>query len=163
MLLLVLSIAFAAPALVQAADVAGPGLEIWWREGELLAGATTQPGRPGLRPLANLVPVALPLDLSSWTRLGDPCVAGATDQANLEGVAVQAEATGDLTAPVIRLRAGNRLVASAALGRPAHICAIRVVQADSLPGQEIVVVWRPPEADTDLRGMVVYHIPDVAR
>lgn len=163
MLLLFLSTAFAVPPLVQAADLAAPGMEVWWREGELLAGEPTQPGRPGLRPLSDLAPLALPVDLTGWTPLGDPCVPGATDHAMLDTVAVDADVIGDKEAPVIRLRAGQRLVASAALGRPAHICALRVVQADALPGLEIIVVWRPLEEDANLRGLVVYHIPDAAR
>lgn len=163
MLLLFLSSALAVPPLVVAADLASPGLEVWWREGELLAGATEQPGRPGLRPLADLAPVALPADLSGWTRLGDPCPGNARDRAILHEATVDADVVGDSQAPVIRLHEGSRLVASAALGRPASVCAVRVVQADDLPGQEIVVVWRPLDRDSELRGLVVYHIPDSAR
>lgn len=163
MLPLLLSAALAAPPLVPAADLASPGLEVWWREGELLAGVSEQAGRPGVRPLADLAPIALPEDLRGWTRLGADCRGPASALVDLDGLAVLAELAGSEEEPVVQLRSGARVVAAAALGRPARACAIALVQADELPGMEVVVVWRPPEADSPLRGVAVFHVPEIAR
>lgn len=163
MFTLLLPVALAAPPLVSAADLAAPGLEVWWREGELLAGVSAEPGRTGMRPLADLAPFALPQDLSAWTRIGARCDRPATTTASLDGLSVVGEVVGTPQEPVVQLRAGARIVAAGALGRPAKACEIRVVQADSLPGLEVVVVWRPLEADSDLWGVAVYHVPEIAR
>ena len=163
MLSLLLSVALAAPPLVPAADLASPGLEVWWRDGELLAGVSGQSGRPGVRPLVDLAPIALPQDLSGWTRIGAICRTNPTATATLGELPVVATLTGTPQEPVIELRAGERIVASAAVGRPARACDIAVLQADSLPGLEVVVVWKPLEADSPLRGLEVYHVPEIAR
>lgn len=163
MLSLLLSVAFAAPPLVQAADLASPGLEVWWREGELLAGVSGQAGRPGVRPLVDLAPIALPQDLSGWTRIGATCKPSPTAAATLGDLAVVAALTGTPQEPVVELRAGERIVASAAVGRPARACDIAVLQADTLPGLEVVVVWMPLDPDSSLRGLQVYHVPEIAR
>ena len=163
MWLFTLSVALAAPPLVSAADVASPGLEVWWREGELLAGATQQPGRPGVRPLVDLAPIALPSDLSGWTPMGTRCDEVPTDDGELDGLPVVAEVVGTRDDPVLQIRADYRIVATSELGRPAHICTVRLVQADELPGLELVVVWRPLDRESPLRGLTVYHVPDMAR
>ena len=71
--------------------------------------------------------------------------------------------TGTPQEPVVELRSGERVVAAAPVGRPARACDIAVLQADDLPGLEVVVVWRPLEADSPLRGLEVYHVPEIAR
>lgn len=163
MWLIALASALAAPPLVSAADVASPGLEVWWREGELLAGVTRQAGRPGMRPLVDLAPIALPQDLSGWTPVGARCEGRPSDDGEIEGVPVIAEVVGTPDDPVVQLRDGRRIVATSELGRPAQVCGLRLVQADTLPGLELVVVWRPVNEDSDLRGVTVYHVPDMAR
>lgn len=163
MWLLTLSLALAAPPLVSAVDVASPGLEVWWREGELLAGATQQPGRPGVRPLVDLAPIALPSDLSGWTPIGARCDTGATDEGTLDGLPVVVEVAGNDDDPILQVRDGHRIVATSDLGRPARVCAVRLVQADDLPGLELVVVWRPLDKESPVRGLTVYHVPDMAR
>lgn len=163
MWLLTLSLALAAPPLVSAADVAAPGLEVWWRDGELLAGATSQPGRPGFRPLVDLAPFALPPDLSGWSPVGARCEPTARDAGSLADLAVVAEVVGDPNDPIVQVRADRRIVASSELGRPARVCGLRLVQADTMPGLEVIVVWRPLDEASDLRGLTVYHVPDMAR
>ena len=163
MWLLTLSLALAAPPLVSAADVAAPGLEVWWREGELLAGATAQPGRPGFRPLTDLAPIALPPDLSGWTPVGARCEAQPRDEGSVGALAVVTEVAGTDDDPILQIRADRRIVAASELGRPAKICALRLVQADTMPGLELVVVWRPLDESSDLRGVTVYHVPEMVR
>ncbi len=163
MLLFALSVVLAAPPLVPAADFAGPGLEVWWREGDLLAGASERPGRPGVRPLADLAPLELPADLSTWRQIGASCRANATATATLGELPVVAQLAGTPDEPIVELRSGARVVASASLGRPASACEIAVLQADRLPGLEVIVVWRPADETDDLRGVAVYHIPEIAR
>lgn len=158
-----LTSALAAPPLVPAADLAGDGLEVWWREGELLAGVGERPDRRGVRPLADLAPIELPSDLSGWRRIGANCHPNANADATLGELPVVAELAGSSDEPVVQIRAGARVVASAALGRPARSCDIAVVQADGLPGLEVIVVWRPASEDETLRGVTVYHIPEIAR
>lgn len=163
MLLLFLNTALAVPpALVPAADVAQPGLEVYWREGELLAGVPSKAGRPGVRPLADPTPMQMPADLVGWTPIGPSCGGGPSPVADLDGLKVQASLAGTADAPEVELRAGPRVIASYPLGRPARPCALAVVQADDLPGLEVLVVWRPIE-DDELRGLRVFRIPDTAR
>lgn len=161
--LLTLALALAAPPLVPAADLAGPGLAVWWREGDLLVGAPQTPGRSGIRPLVDLAPMELPADLSGWKQLGARCRPNPTATVELSELPVVAELVGTPEEPVVQLRTGGRVVSSAALGRPARACEIAVAQADELPGLEVIVVWRPLDEADDLRGVAVYHIPEIAR
>lgn len=163
MLLLLLHTALAVPpALVPAADLVQPGLEVWWREGELLAGVPSKEGRPGVRPLADPTPMQMPANLSEWTAIGQVCREGPSPVVEMDALKVQASLGGTPEVPEVELRAGARVIASYPLGRPARPCALAVVQADELPGLEIVVVWRPPDDDA-LRGLRIFHIPDTAR
>ena len=187
MLMLCLSMVAAAPAappLIPAADVAEPALMAWWREGDLLVGVPTREGRPGLRPLVSLAPVALPASFDGWTPIGESCEPDPTADAVIDGQTVTAEVEGPLEAPLVVLRSDDRVLASNVLSRPVRACDLRIAQADDLPGLEVIVAWRqgvvgpdegappapgavgpnaPPDAPDALRGIIVYHIPETAR
>ncbi|NOY25449.1 MAG: hypothetical protein GXP62_06205 [Oligoflexia bacterium] len=164
-LLVVCGVARATPPLVPAADVAEVGLHAWWRSGELVMGLPDREGRPGLRPLDSLVPVVLPDDLHEWAAVGETCVTRPESGGEIDGQRVLAKVRATAQGPVIELLAGDQVLAENALGRPAQVCEVLLVQADKLPGLEVIVAWRM-ELGPDqpgLRGLTVYRVPETAR
>ena len=150
-----------------ATDVAQVGLVGWWRQGELLVGVPSAPDRPGMRPLLSATPTPLPGDLSGWEPIGHTCQDDPRGIGALGNEAVEAVALGDEVQPVISLIQGQRVIAQNALGHPAQICEIRIVQADKLPGLELVVAWRmtraEPQEATDsepVQGITVFRVPE---
>jgi len=154
--------AHAVPPLMPATDVAQVGLVAWWRQGELLVGIPDAEDRPGMHPLVNNMPTPLPGDLSSWEPVGHTCDDHPRGVAAIGDAAVEAVVLGDAVQPVIALMQGERVIAQNALGRPAQVCEIRIVQADKLPGLELVVAWRT-EGDTPIQGITVFRIPEALR
>ena len=148
------------PPLMPAADVAQAELVGWWREGELLVGVPTAPDRPGMRPLTSLAPMPLPTDLSGWEPIGHSCAEHPRGVAAIEDSPVEGRVGGTDDHPVVELIRGDRVVARNALGRPAEICEIRIVQADSLPGLELIIAWRAPGKGPSIQGITVFHIPE---
>jgi len=161
---LLLLTALAAPPLMPAADVAEPGLQAWWKQGELLLGHPEQEGRPGLKPLVNLNPVVLPEDLAGWVRLGESCVPRPESSREVEGERLTASVTASTEGPVVQVLSGERVVAQNALGRPAQVCEVLLAEADAIPGPEVIVAWRMELAgQADLRGITVFRVPETAR
>ena len=147
------------PPLMPAADVAQVGLVAWWRQGELLVGIPDSDERPGMRPLVNPTPTPLPGDLSGWEPVGHSCqdmphAVALVGQHPVEGVVL-----GDDAQPIIALVQGDRVLAQNTLGRPAQVCEIRIVQADQLPGMELVVAWRTADKPP-VSGITVFRIPE---
>ena len=162
MLPLLFDIAFA-PPLIPAADIADSALQIWWRDGDLLAGLPDKPGRPGVRPLIDPAPLALPADLSDWTLLGEPCANAPSPAVRIGDLEVTASVAGVQDTPLVQLKSGARVISAYPLGRPAMVCGVLVAQADNLPGLELIVVWRSLEEGDALRGLRVFHIPEGLR
>jgi len=150
----------AMPPLMPAADVAQADLVGWWREGELLVGVPTAPNRPGMRPLTSLTPMPLPSDLSGWEPVGHTCLDTPRGVASIGDRPVEGVVDDSANHPVVKLIQGERVVAQNALGRPAKICDIRIVEADSLPGLELIIAWRSPGEDDAMRGITVFHVPE---
>ena len=142
-----------------ATDVAQVGLVGWWRQGELLVGVPDAPDRPGMRPLANATPAPLPGDLSAWEPIGHSCQEAPRGLGAIGDEAVEAVVTGDLAQPIITLMHGERVLAQNALGHSAEVCEIRLVQADELPGMELVVAWRLSGTDP-VQGITVFRVPE---
>ena len=161
-----LALALSAPPLMPVLDLAEPGVVAWWREGELLVGVPGREGRPGLRPLVDLSPITLPEDLTAFELLGADCAEGPVSSAaaTIDGHPVRLEVTSAEGAPILRLLGqDDRVLATNTLGRPARICALRLVQADALPGLEAIVSWRTGEATAEVAGLSVFRIPETAR
>jgi len=152
-------LAHAVPPLMPATDVAQLGLVGWWREGELLVGVPQVEGRPGVRPLVSTTPTALPTDLSGWEPVGHTCQAPPRGLASVRGLPMEGVVLGDEKTPVIALIQGDRIMAQNTLGRPALVCEIRIVQADKLPGLELVVAWRT-QREAGIQGITVFRIPE---
>ena len=146
----------ALPPLVSAADIAQPNVVAFHRHGEFWVGAPNQPGRPGLRPLDDLQPRTLPSNLDDYSLLGNTCTNPPTDNALFGGLPVTATVSGDTLHPVIRLHQEGRPIAQSLLGRPAAVCSLHLIEADSVPGPELVVVWDLPT----VRGYTVYRVPE---
>ena len=166
-LILLAGVAQATPPLMPATDVAQVGLVGWWRQGDLLVGVPSAPDRPGMRPLLSATPTPLPGDLSGWEPIGHTCQDDPRGIGALGNLAVEAVALGDEVQPVIALIQGQRVIAQNALGHPAQICEIRIVQADKLPGLELVVAWRMEMGATSQRnsnapvqGITVFRVPE---
>jgi hypothetical protein len=158
-LMLLSGAAHATPPLMPATDVAQVGLVGWWRTGELLVGIPDAPDRPGMRPLVSTTPAPLPGDLSSWEPVGHSCEDPPRGVAAIGSNAVEGVVLGDEVQPVIALMQGDRIVAQNALGHPATVCEIRIVQADKLPGLELVVAWRMT-GEAPVQGITVFRIPE---
>lgn len=148
--------AHALPPLVAAADIAQPHVVAYHRPGEFWVGAPTQAGRPGLRPLDDLQPRTLPTNLEAFSLLGETCNNPPTDEALFGGRPVTASVVGDTLHPVVRLHRDGRPIAQSLLGRPAAVCSLHLVEADGVPGPELVVVWDLPT----VRGYTVYRVPE---
>jgi hypothetical protein len=156
--------ASAEPPLVLAADIGDRGMRIWWRPGELLVGDPASEVRPGLRPLISDAPLILPADLSAWTAVGETCQDPPRAEALLDGQPVTASIHTDPTQQqMVRLIAGDRLIAENVLGRPVQICELRIDEADPLPGPEIIIAWRFGEGEQQIRGLTVFRVPRTAR
>ena len=157
-------IAAAEPPLVLAADIGAQEMQIWWRPGELLVGDPNSESRPGLRPLLSDAPLSLPPDLSAWTPVGETCQQPPRAEATLDGQPVIASIHTDPTQQQrVRLIAGDRLIAESTLGRPVDVCEIRIDEADSLPGPEVIVAWRFGDGEQQIRGLTVFRVPKTAR
>jgi hypothetical protein len=150
----------AIPPLMPAADAAQPGLHAWWREGELLLGVPSAAERPAMRPLVDLAHFTLPTDFSGWEPIGKTCQADPRASAALEQVPIECTVTGTAIHPVIRLVQGTRVLAESALGRPAKVCEIRIVQADDMPGLELIVAWQMGKGETQVNGFNIFRIPE---
>ena len=164
LLLTVCGPAAAEPPLILAADIGDHGMHIWWRPGELLVGDPSSEARPGLRPLISDAPLILPEDLSEWTPVGETCQESPRAEASLEGQPVVVSIHTDPTRQLmVRLIAGNRLIAENTLGRPVQVCEIRIDEADPLPGAEVIIAWRFGEGESQIRGLTVFRVPRTAR
>ncbi len=162
--------ALAAPPLVMVADVAAEGLRVWWRPGDLVVATHPAEGGEVLRPLAH-PPGSPPASLRrggagplgpDWTELGLACDAREGDF-DLDGRTLRVTARGPWTRPVIAVHDGDTLLAEAALGRPAQVCAVIAGQADATPEPEIVVFWRVGPDEEAPRGVSVFRLPETAR
>ena len=148
--------AHALPPLVTAADIAQPGLQAYVKPGEFWVGMPENDARPGLRPLVDLKPRVLPLHLDAFTAVGATCQTTPTDTSSFGGLPLTASVGGDSIHPTIRVELEERPIAESLLGRPATICSVHLVQADEMPGPELIVAWRI-EA---VRGFTVYRVPE---
>lgn len=160
MLFLLTSLALAAPPLDLAVDVAEAGLQAWWRPGELLVGVPGRGDRTALRPLVDLNPTTLPSDLSGWTDLGTGCSTPARGELEVDGVSLSARIAGPPEQRVLLLEVDGELRAQQSLGRPVRPCAVRLGQADALPGVEIMVSWDFGEGAAATRGLSVFRVPE---
>ena len=148
--------AHALPPLVTAADIAQPGLQAYVKPGEFWVGIPDDEGRPGLRPLVDLKPRVLPMQLDAFTTIGSTCQPAPTDTSTFGGLPLRATVGGDAIHPTVRVELQERPIAESLLGRPATICSLHLVQADEMPGPELIVAWRF-EA---VRGFTVYRVPE---
>ncbi|MEL6346702.1 MAG: hypothetical protein AAFV53_26550 [Myxococcota bacterium] len=156
--------AFCAPPLILAGDVGGAGTRAWLKEGDLLVGTPDAPGRPGVRPLVSEAALVLPDDLTGWTPLGEACAEDPAATAKIDDTDVTAAVSVDPTGKqIVRLQAGELILAERVLARPATICQIVIAQADTLPGPELLILWRLGDNADDLRGVTVFRIPETAR
>lgn len=155
----------AAPPLLVAADLGEPGMKVWWRSGDLLTGSPAAAGRPGLRPLTTDGPITLPDDLSGWTPVGEDCAEPPTATGTIDKTEVRVSVIADPTAhQIVRLTAGEHILAENTLGRPATVCSVTLAEADALPGPEILVSWRVGEGTpAAIRGLTVFRVPETAR
>lgn len=165
--LLVSSTASAAPPLMPAAEVAGSALEVYAKPGELLVVQPTPAGdRVALHPLSKepSSPAPAPRDLAGHTRVGaGTCPKSPPSFRWSHGEAkASVQAAGPWDAPVVELTIDGERVATAALGRAAHVCALYAANLDALPGEEVVVVWRVSREDTATHGVTVLRVPATA-
>lgn len=151
--------AAALPPLITAADVAQPNLQAFWKPGVLWIGMPDKEGRPGIRPLVDTSPMVLPPSLEEWTAIGETCDRPPETQARFGGHPIEAIITGDEMHPIVRIIRNGRPIADSLLGRPATVCELRIVEADDLPGPELIAAWRT-DGPNPVRGYTVYRIPE---
>lgn len=148
--------AHALPPLVTVADIAQPGLHAYVKPGEFWVGMPGDDARPGLRPLVDLKPRVLPLQLDSFTTIGSTCQTNPTDTSIFGGMPLTATVGGDAIHPTVRVELKERPIAESLLGRPATICSVHLVEADAMPGPELIVSWQIAA----VRGFTVYRVPE---
>ena len=151
--------AAALPPLITAADAAQPNLKSFWRPGVFWIGMPDKAGRPGMRPLVDTSSMVLPPSLESWTAIGETCQQPPAATSTFGGHPIEAVVAGDEMHPIIRLMRNDRPIADSLLGRPATICEIRIVEADAVPGPELIVAWRM-DGPYPVQGFTVYRIPE---
>jgi hypothetical protein len=150
----------AVPPLVPATDVAQPNLQAWWRPGDFIVGVDGSPGQPAMRPLVNVTPMVLPIDISNYEKLGVECQDDVRAEGEFGGQPIAGSIAGDPMNPQIQITREGRLIAENTLGRPASICEIRIVQADHVPGLELIVAWKIDAESSPIHGFTVYRIPE---
>lgn len=139
-------------------------MQVWAKDGDLLAGNIAVPDRPGIRPLTT-PPTHLPIpdDLGEWTELGQECtVRAAAQSAGPDGYVVTV-VTLPTSAQQVQLTQHGVLLAENSLGRPVDICSIDILSADDIPGLEIVIIWQVEDEAQLLRGLSVFRIPETVQ
>jgi hypothetical protein len=144
---------------VVAADVARPGLKAWVGPGVLIMGIEDDEDRPAIRPLEGSSPTRLPPVMDDFKPLGHTCQSTPHAESRFGGLPIEAVSTGGPLDPAVQLRMDGRAIAEAPLGRPATICSLSIIEADAIPGPEIVAAWRI-EGSRPIRGFTVYRIPE---
>jgi hypothetical protein len=149
----------AVPPLVQAVEVADQGLSGWWKEGDFLVGRPDDPARPAMRPLLGPGETTLPQSLTGWTPLGETCEATPKAQGAWGELPLEARIEPSPSLPIVSVYASDRLVSQQALTKPVTVCAVVMVQADAVPGPEVIVAWRMDQ----VHGFTVFHVPEAVR
>ena len=180
LLLTSLLLTWAAYPLLITVDMADEGLEVWWKEGEILIGSV-ESGR-AIHPLnkSNGSQGTVPIpDLKDWTQLGASCelkpvvaplqqmtpreVVHPDDDKKDSGdvrVTVDLDSKDPSALANVQLFHGDMLVAENAIPRPVNICSLHLVNADATEGNEIVVTWG---LGKKIRGVTIFVIPEVVR
>ncbi|MGB0640231.1 MAG: hypothetical protein ACPGTU_12900 [Myxococcota bacterium] len=152
--------ALAVPPLVPAADIAQPDLKAWWQEGDFIVAVTDSPGKQAMRPLVNPTPIPLPNGLESYEQLGVQCQDTPVATGTYGGVPIVGVVTGDGMSPKVQILRDGRPIAENLLGRPASICEMRLAQADTVPGLELIVAWQINTEIKPIKGFTIYRIPE---
>ena len=158
-----LQTAFAASPLVPAYETLDCALRAWWRPGDLFVAPGAGDPRPGLHPLGSAVEAAAPPAGDGWQRIGERCEPAASATFDLRGQTATVRLEGPWSAPLLRVRVGERIAAEQSLGHPAHLCALQVVEADATPGLEILLLWRAMPEVAVAQGLTVFHLPEALR
>ncbi len=156
--------AHAAPPLVLVGSVAAPQLRTWWRPGELLVASSSQAGAPAFDPLRPGWQTPLPDSMQGWNPLGATCSQppkgkGQVGQQTAE-VRLSPNSSGN---PILSLYIGEQLVARGLLDQPVEICSLSLVEADALPGPEILAFWRLSRPGAPLEGLSIFRVPETAQ
>lgn len=162
-------VAWSAPPLLVAAEIAAPDIHIYVRAGSMLVVQPSPDGPPtALRPLVDDTTVPVPADLSGWTRLThSPCTAAEPYRWQRGDAQTVVRAVGTWQQPRIEVTMEELVVSSGTLSRPSRICRVHAGQLDALPGEEIVVLWQTAPAATptgaNVLGVSVLRIPETAQ
>ncbi len=149
----------AAQPLTPAGELAAATVEVWWRRGDLLLVTEGPDGREARRPLANEAVHPAPASLQGWKRIGESCENRSQTTFTLLDRPAIATVGGDASIPAVTIHREGLLVAHAPLGQPAQPCTITVVEADALPGLEVIVTW----GLGDIHGVSVFRLPELAQ
>ena len=149
-------------------EVAAVDLQVWVRPGALLLVQPAETGQAlALRPLESSTAIAPPLDMAQWTPMAPGTCQSPTVFRWTRGLQERtATATGSWARPVVEVRVDDTLVATTAMERPAHLCALFAGDLDPLPGEEVVVLCQtraPGEHGPTTRGVSVYRLPVTAQ
>lgn len=155
--------AWALPPLEVLHTTAAEELHVWWRAGELMVAQSKAPGSAARWPLDPGRSGQLPEVLVGWTPIGQTCGAPPEARATLDGEPAVARVEGSAELPIITLSRAGARVAQGALGQPASVCAMALVEADGIPGPELLVLWRLDGPSRPLRGLTVMRVPQTAR
>jgi len=155
--------AWALPPLEVLHTTAAEELHVWWRAGELMVAQSKAPGSAVRWPLDPGRSGQLPAVLVGWTPFGQTCSTPPEARTTLDGAPAVARVEGSAELPVITLSRDGTRVAQGPLGQPATVCALTLVEADAVPGPELLVLWRMDGPARTLRGLTVMRVPQTAR
>jgi hypothetical protein len=162
-------VAQAAPPLLVAAEVAGTNLQVYVRDGSL---TLTQPKEDGsriaLRPLVGETPGPIPPDLGAWREIEyGSCHGTPTHRWTHRASEALVRGAGSWELPAVEVVVAGTIVATGIVGRPAQLCALHVENVDSIPGQEVIVLWQTSQAGKEkgpnTQGVSVLRIPETAQ
>lgn len=152
--------ALAIPPLLPAADIAQPDLQAWWKHGDFIVAVPDSPSKQAMRPLVSPAPIILPSALGTYERLGVQCQDPPQATGIYGGIPIVGVISGDSMNPRVQVLRNGRPIAENLLGRPAAICEMRLVQADTVPGLELIVGWQINTEFKPIKGFTIYRIPE---
>ena len=134
--------AVADDGLVQLAQAAAEGGQVWLQQDSLVVGNVSQQERRATRPLQDYAPMVLPRDMSDFVLLGEGCSGPFRSEVEEGGFEVRILARTPIPNAEARLFRGSETLARVSLPSGVVPCETLLLDISPHPGLEAVVVWR---------------------
>ena len=153
-------------------DIADKELEFWYKDGQFLVGIKEK--SMAIDPFTEIVPPSpqeIPKDISTWDSIGKLCDRKLKKRFKIDQVQYEVilkevpmkkglefgslvERTGFFE---IQLYRDGLFMAQNSIPRPIEPCTITLLDVDQFVGEDILISW---SYATDIKGMIIYSIPD---